>query len=175
MNEYQKQNWEFTSNITPDKFNHMEDGIYNNNKKISEVETNLIKPVYGMAWLKKSYYMPSNNTHRIPLDTAEDMGEGLELSDGGIKITSDKIKYVVVSCKYIFDTRADGTYFIIFKNDATVQRVINAPTTAEFTMNCILPVQKNDIIKMGAYIFSNNTAKSSTLSAYANSLTVLGF
>lgn len=152
----------------------------NINHNFEELETNintlLKKPRLGYIYLKNNQQLSANSEAIVRFDTVGEMDEGLEFSDGGVKITADDVTKAIIICTFTFSAQIPGTYYILGNNrSGIIRRVINSGDDSQFQISGITSVKKGDVINASLYIFQNVTLGTSDTAPYSTTMQVLVF
>ena len=149
---YSKQEWINNSSVVnEERMNHIEEGIYQNDQAISRILSNSImvaNPTSVGATLGVAYeivYLYLN-------DIIAQRGTDLVVENGVIKCI--KTGFVKVNASIMYYSGSTGNYVstVVAKNDDTWAQG-SLPYVSEYTnplAEAIIPVQANDILKLGA-------------------------
>ena len=92
----------------------------------------------------------TNNYVNILYNKDVQFGTGLELSDGSITVKSDSIKVLAITASLKTSDWSSGLFYVkLLKNE--VEYEINIQETSNVKSFFMIPVEKNDVIKIQCY------------------------
>lgn len=135
--------------VSDSEYVHTDNNYTNAEKEKLSKEKNSIK-----LYLGSNYTYTSKDAKKLSLVKSTSKGNGLTLSDGGVKV-GEGITHVFVSAQIYYYTgsnHSDGKCCLIYKNNTVVARTHDRLNLNYFHVNnsTIIPVQEGDIISLYA-------------------------